>query len=213
MQSWIASGPRVLPQPYRGGVRAAVPAEGLAGRISGTQHRGAAALGAPRAHRGAGARRHQRHLFARRGAGSARICRQCLAGTARSRACSNRSCRLSFGTDMKPPDPNKAGSGAASRKRSRKNKTTKARARMSSSGNIIPMKSSSASTNTRHYTEALERALGIIVARSQADLNLVRERAEAIAAMASAKVAEADARFALIEQSRCRSTGIRQRRR
>jgi hypothetical protein len=70
---------------------------------------------------------------------------------------------------------------------------------MSKNGNIIPMRSSSVSVNTRHYTEALERALGVIVARSQADLNLVRERAEAIAAMASAKVAEADARIALIE--------------
>mgnify|MGYP003694788251 CR=1 FL=1 len=44
------------------------------------------------------------------------------------------------------------------------------------------------------YTDALERALGVIVAQSQSDLRLVKERAEAIAATASAKVAEADAR-------------------
>ena len=61
------------------------------------------------------------------------------------------------------------------------------------------MKSSSASTNTRHYTDALERALGLIVARSQADLNLVRDRAEAIMAQASAKVAEADMRMMALE--------------
>jgi hypothetical protein len=61
------------------------------------------------------------------------------------------------------------------------------------------MKSSSASTNTRHYTEALERALGIIVARSQADLNLVKERSEAVLATAAAKVAEADMRMMALE--------------
>jgi hypothetical protein len=55
--------------------------------------------------------------------------------------------------------------------------------------------------NTQPYTEALERALGIIVARSQADMQLVRERAEAITAAAGAKVAEADARIALMERS------------
>ena len=63
------------------------------------------------------------------------------------------------------------------------------------------MKSSSASTNTRHYTDALERALGLIVARSQADLNLVRDRAETIAAMATAKLAEAETRIALLEHN------------
>jgi hypothetical protein len=63
------------------------------------------------------------------------------------------------------------------------------------------MKSSSASTNTRHYTDALERALGIVIARSQADIQLVRERAETIAAMASAKLAEAETRIALLEHN------------
>jgi hypothetical protein len=55
--------------------------------------------------------------------------------------------------------------------------------------------------NTQPYTEALERALGIIVARSQADLELIRERAAAVVAAAHAKVAEADARIALLERS------------
>jgi hypothetical protein len=51
------------------------------------------------------------------------------------------------------------------------------------------------------YTDALERALGVIVAQSQSDLRLIKERAEAIAATASAKVAEADARIALMERN------------
>lgn len=55
--------------------------------------------------------------------------------------------------------------------------------------------------NTLPYTDALERALGIIVARSQADLELIRERAEAVVAAAHAKVAEADTRIALMERS------------
>jgi hypothetical protein len=50
------------------------------------------------------------------------------------------------------------------------------------------------------YTDALERALGVIVAQSQSDLRLVKDRAEAIAATASAKVAEAEARIALMER-------------
>ena len=49
------------------------------------------------------------------------------------------------------------------------------------------------------YTDALERALGVIVAQSQSDLRLIRDRAEAIAATANAKVAEAEARIALME--------------
>jgi hypothetical protein len=49
------------------------------------------------------------------------------------------------------------------------------------------------------YSEGLERALGIIYARAQGDLKLIRERAEAITATASAKVAEADMRLALLE--------------
>jgi hypothetical protein len=51
------------------------------------------------------------------------------------------------------------------------------------------------------YTDALERALGVIVAQSQSDLRLVKDRAEAIAATASAKVAEAEARIALMERN------------
>jgi len=51
------------------------------------------------------------------------------------------------------------------------------------------------------YTDALERALGVIVAQSQSDLRLIRDRAEAIAATANAKVAEAEARVALLEHN------------
>jgi hypothetical protein len=56
-------------------------------------------------------------------------------------------------------------------------------------------------TTPQLYTEALKRALGVIVAQSQSDLRLIKERAEAIAATASAKVAEADARIALMERN------------
>lgn len=70
------------------------------------------------------------------------------------------------------------------------------------SGNIIPLKLPTASLNTPQlFTEALRQALGIIVARSQADLELVRERADAIVAAANARVAEAEARSARMEQS------------
>ena len=51
------------------------------------------------------------------------------------------------------------------------------------------------------YTDALERALGVIVAQSQSDLRLIKDRAEAIAATANAKVAEAEARVALLEHN------------
>jgi hypothetical protein len=51
------------------------------------------------------------------------------------------------------------------------------------------------------FTEALRQALGIVVARSQADLELVRERADAIVAAANARVVEAEARIARMEQS------------
>jgi hypothetical protein len=72
--------------------------------------------------------------------------------------------------------------------------------------NIIPLKSSmppltSSSTTPQLFTEALRRALAIVVARSQADLELVRERADAIVAAANARVAETEARIARLEQS------------
>lgn len=51
------------------------------------------------------------------------------------------------------------------------------------------------------YTEGLRQALGIVVARSQADLALVRDRTEAIIATANARVAEAEARVQRMEQS------------
>jgi len=57
------------------------------------------------------------------------------------------------------------------------------------------------STTPQLFTEALRRALAIVVARSQADLELVRERADAIVAAANARVAEAEARIARMEQS------------
>lgn len=50
------------------------------------------------------------------------------------------------------------------------------------------------------YTEALERALGGIVARAHGELALVRERADAIVAQAEARAAAADARFAALEK-------------
>ncbi len=73
--------------------------------------------------------------------------------------------------------------------------------------NIVPLKSTQSETNSatiflntpQLVTEGLKRALGVIVAQSQADLRLVKDRAEAIAAMASAKLAEAEARVALME--------------
>ena len=53
---------------------------------------------------------------------------------------------------------------------------------------------------SRQYTDALERALAVVVARGNADLKLVRDRAEAIMATASAKVAEAETRIVRMEQ-------------
>ena len=75
--------------------------------------------------------------------------------------------------------------------------------------NIVPLKSTQPATNSattflntpQLYTEGLKRALGVIVAQSQADLRLVKDRAEAIAALAGAKLAEAEARIALMERN------------
>jgi hypothetical protein len=63
------------------------------------------------------------------------------------------------------------------------------------------MKSPKRSLPTAPFTEALKQALGIVVERSQRDLELVRDRAEAIAAMATAKLAEAETRIALLEHN------------
>jgi len=63
---------------------------------------------------------------------------------------------------------------------------------------------------TEPFTEALKRALGIVVERSQRDLELVRERAEAIAATANAKLAEAETRIALLEHNvACRLAALK----
>lgn len=50
------------------------------------------------------------------------------------------------------------------------------------------------------YTEAVERAMGAIVARAHGELALVKERTDAILAQAQARVAEAEARILAVEQ-------------
>ena len=52
---------------------------------------------------------------------------------------------------------------------------------------------------TQSYTDALEGALGDVVARSQTDLSLLKERTDAIIATAHARIAEAEARLHRIE--------------
>lgn len=49
------------------------------------------------------------------------------------------------------------------------------------------------------YTDAIERALGAIVARAHGELALVRDRSDAIVAQAQARVAEAEARILAID--------------
>ena len=49
------------------------------------------------------------------------------------------------------------------------------------------------------YTEALERALGAIVARASGELALLKEQAAAVVAQASAKIAEAEVRLQQVE--------------
>lgn len=68
-------------------------------------------------------------------------------------------------------------------------------------GEIQSIRSASGSMNTLApaYTDALERALGGVVARAQGELRLVRERADAIVAAASARVSEAEARLKGLE--------------
>ena len=73
---------------------------------------------------------------------------------------------------------------------------------MSSSGNIIPMKSSE--RINEYATRTLRRWSGRSASSlpaHRADLELVRERAETIAAMATAKLAEAETRIALLEHN------------
>lgn len=61
------------------------------------------------------------------------------------------------------------------------------------------MKSSGASMATQSYTDALERALGAVVARATGELSLLRERADALVAAANARVAEAEANRTQVE--------------
>lgn len=49
------------------------------------------------------------------------------------------------------------------------------------------------------YTEALERALGSVIARATAELALLRDRADAVLAQASARLAEAETRLQQVE--------------
>lgn len=58
---------------------------------------------------------------------------------------------------------------------------------------------SSTASETSRYSEALERALGRIVADARAQVNLLRERADAIVAAAEARAAAAETRLAAIE--------------
>jgi hypothetical protein len=66
-------------------------------------------------------------------------------------------------------------------------------------GENLQIKSSGASRLMDPYTDALERALGRVIARANDELRLIRERSEAITATAAAKVAEADMRMMALE--------------
>lgn len=63
------------------------------------------------------------------------------------------------------------------------------------------MKSSSASLLTPSYTDALERALGGIVAKARDELATIKAQAEAITETALARVAQSEARLREIEQA------------
>jgi hypothetical protein len=53
--------------------------------------------------------------------------------------------------------------------------------------------------NIAQYTDALERALGIVVERARGQLALIEKQAETVAATMAARVAEADARLVSID--------------